>query len=132
MDYGGRHKGARVALRELPYCDIINPRRVDVLIGSLGQEDLARLYNLYLERARADLDDLLKHHARQDLVKALDAVHGLKGASANLGVVQVNQWAIAIEALLKLGIFDATSPLLPGLCHALEVAEDEIRDLLGL
>jgi hypothetical protein len=111
--------------------DVLSPQRISLLLETLGEASLCEAFRIYLRQAHLDLEGLIAHHRARELVAAERRSHDLKGASANLGVVQVNHWATAVNALLKIGALDEVGPLLQPMARALDEATVEIMDMLG-
>lgn len=75
-------------LTNLPHLDVIT---LDTLLASAGKEDLRKIVKAYWRSAYALLSDMQSAHQVWDRDTLQKSAHALKGASVNIGLLQVGE-----------------------------------------
>lgn len=80
------------------------------LAGNLGLEEgeFLELVELFIEKGGSDLDMLQSALDQGDTEKILEAAHSIKGASGNLGFMEIYEVAKNVELNARNQIIDGT------------------------
>ena len=96
---------------------------IEALAAGLGLDtgDYIDLINLFVETGGKDLDRVQAALDQNDFQLGARAAHSLKGASASLGLTDINQSAIALEHKLLTGDLNGSRSEMQKLHDALGV-----------
>ena len=99
------------------------------LANNLGLEEAeyVELVELLIETGTADLDKLQSAVDNGDAVNAANAAHSLKGAAANLGLMEFSQTAKEIEGNARKGILEGASEAAQALKEKLDTIAGCVR-----
>ena len=105
--------------------------RIDIgaLATGLGVEEgrIRELYDLFLETANTDLEQLERAVTESDPEQAVSAAHSIKGAALGLGLSSLSQQALEVERRTRLGSMTGVGGLVEDLRRRLQ----EVASLVG-
>ena len=97
----------------------------------LLEEDFQELIEVYFIDSKQRIASLYSALANNDNVAGFEAAHALKGASANLGAIQMISLSDQLQAACSAQQIDQSRPIIEALPIALENIENEIKQRLN-
>ncbi|MDN6276832.1 Hpt domain-containing protein [Psychrobacter sp.] len=111
--------------------EIINHEQFEEM-RDLLEEDFSDLIQVYLADSHQRVADLRVALQENDNHNGFEIAHALKGASANLGATQVVDLSSQLQDLCREQLISKQSELIENLAIALQHAEQEINQRMGL
>ena len=97
----------------------------------LLEEDFQELIEVYFIDSKQRIASLYSALANNDNVAGFEAAHALKGASANLGAIQMISLSDQLQAACSAQQIDQSRSIIEALPIALENIENEIKQRLN-
>ena len=121
-----------IEVLEASYFEI---RGLNTRIGITNSGGTSDAYNeilaIYVADCENRLNDLEKYHKNGDLRALTICVHAIKGASANIGAVEISTMAAALEAAGRSSDTAHIDASLPSFCDSLSSLLGNIREYLN-
>jgi len=105
-----------------PVAKRLDPERVAVVHGAMGDHDFAELVDVFLQSAQALLVDVDRAIAAGDDGSLYRSAHTLKSSAANLGALELSRLAKAFEGHARAGALSDCSRLAAALNEELDRA----------
>ena len=86
----------------------------------LDEDEYMELIELFVETGLVDLDKLGSAVEREDLDEAAKAAHSLKGASGNLGLMEIYELAKSAEDKARMNDLDALAQIMQSIKQRLD------------
>ena len=91
----------------------------------LEEDEFLELVELFIEKGSSDLDMLQSALDQGDTEKILEAAHSIKGASGNLGFMEIYEVAKSVEMNARQQIVDGTPGALQSMRRGIDLISAE-------
>ena len=96
----------------------------------LDEDEFLEITELYLETSHSDLNKLLASIKEGDIAEVVERAHSLKGASGNMGFVEVYEIAREIEMNARNNVLEGTEEAISTIREQLDFITEQIKTKL--
>ena len=93
----------------------------------LDEDEFLEMTELYLETSYADLSQLLTSVKEQNIDEVVERAHSLKGASGNMGFVEIYEAAREIEMNARDKTIEGAEEAIAAIREQLDFLADQVR-----
>lgn len=111
--------------------EILNDEQFDDM-RELLEEDFIDLIQVYFTDSHERITKLRRAQQKDDNANGYEIAHALKGASANLGATQLTRLSSQLQEACRERLISEQAELIEEVSAALQRAEQEIKQRLGL
>ena len=96
----------------------------------LDEDEFLEMTELYLETSHSDLNKLLASVLESDIAEVVERAHSLKGASGNMGFVEIYEIAREIEMNARDKVLEGAEEAISTIREQLNFISEQIKSKL--